>query len=462
MHWDLARLSDECDAQLRAIRAQRVAPAIARGDVARELERRYPFDGPHGIGEVAADVIALLERGNLHTAHPRYFGLFNPGVRFSSVVADLISASINPQIGAWFHSPAGVEIEEHTLRFLLRAFGFDPRTSAAHFTSGGSEANLTATLAAFGSVYPETRRQGVRGLDRQPVLLVSSEAHHAFFKIARHMGLGDEAVRTVPADGRFRMRVDALREAVERDKPFMVVATAGTTAGGAIDPLEEVAGVCAEHGIWLHVDAAWGGAAILSPRLKQHLKGIEHADSITCDAHKWLGVAMGAGMFFTRRPEALAAFEIDASYVPRGDELDLYRSSLQWSRRFIGLKLFLALAELGADGIAKQLDHQAAMADLLRDGLRNEGWEIVNDSPFPLVCFRREGVDVAELVRRIVAGGDHWISHAVLGGGIGVARACITNHETAEEDVASLLRALRGEKVNGQSGGDADRNPAEE
>jgi glutamate/tyrosine decarboxylase-like PLP-dependent enzyme len=148
-------------------------------------------------------------------------------------------------------------------------------------------------------------------------------------------------------------------------------------------------------------------------------------------------------MFFTRNPAALAsAFEIDASYVPRGDEPDFYRASLQWSRRFIGLKLFLALAELGAAGMARQLEHQAEMADLLRDGLRSGGWEIVNDSPFPLVCFRREGVDVAELVRRVVADGGHWISQAILGGGIGVARACITNHETAEEDVRSLLRAL--------------------
>ena len=443
MHWDLARLRQECDAQLAAVRAQRVAPAIARGEVTRELEERYRFDAPVAIEAAAADVIALLERGNLHTAHPRYFGLFNPGVRFSSVVADLISASINPQIGAWFHSPAGVEIEEHTLRFLLRAFGFDPRTAAGHFTSGGSEANLTATLAALATAYPRMREGGVRALDHQPLLFVSAEAHHSFHKIARHTGLGDAAVRTIPTDDRFRMRVDALRQAIARDKPFMVVATAGTTAGGAIDPLEEIADVCAEHGIWLHVDAAWGGAAILSPKLKPHLRGIERADSITCDAHKWLSVAMGAGMFFTRHAEALAAaFEIDASYVPRGEEPDFYRASLQWSRRFIGLKLFLALAELGVEGIAKELEHQAAMADVLREGLRRDGWEILNDSPFPLVCFRRDGIDPAELVRRIVGEGKHWISHAVLGGEVSVARACITNHETAEEDVESLLAVL--------------------
>ncbi|HEY0143014.1 MAG TPA: aminotransferase class V-fold PLP-dependent enzyme [Thermoanaerobaculia bacterium] len=427
-----------------AIRSRPVAPAIARGEIARELEARYQFDAPVALADAAADVVALLERADLLSAHPRYFGLFNPGVRFSSVVADLISASMNPQLGAWFHSPAGVEIEEHTLRYLLRAFGFDPRSSAAHFTSGGSEANLTATLAALASAFPEIRGGGVRSLDRQPLLYVSSEAHHSFYKIARHTGLGDSAVRTIPADERFRMRVDALREAIAIEKPFMVVATAGTTAGGAIDPLDEIADVCAEHGIWLHVDAAWGGAAILSPRLKQHLRGIERADSITCDAHKWLSVAMGAGMFFTRHPEAIArAFEVDASYVPRGDEPDWYRASLQFSRRFIGLKLFLALAELGADGIAKQLEHQAAMADRLRAGLRANGWEIVNDSPFPLVCFRRDGVDAAELVRRIVADGGHWISYALLGGEHGVARACITNHETSESDVDSLLAALK-------------------
>jgi len=445
MQWDLARLSEECEAQLRAIRAGRVAPQLARGEVLRELEERYRFDAPQALDDVAADVVALLARGILHPAHTRYFGLFVPGVRFSSVVADLITASINPQIGGWFHSPAGVELEEHTLRFLLRALGFDPDASAAHFTSGGSEANLTAALSALAHAHPETATRGVRALDRQPLIFVSREAHHSLWKVARHMGLGTDAVRAIETDERFRMRVDALREQLAREKPFLIVATAGTTAAGAIDPLEEIADVCAEHGIWLHVDAAWGGAAVLSPQLKPHLRGIERADSIACDAHKWLSVAMGAGMFFTRRPEALArAFEVEASYVPRAaePEPDFYRASLQWSRRFIGLKVFLALAELGAAGLAAQLEQQTALGDRLRDALRTRGWEIVNDTPFPLVCFRRDGVDSAELVRRVVADGNHWISHAIVGGTHSVARACITNHETTADDVDSLAEAI--------------------
>lgn len=446
MHWDLGRLSGECDAQLRAIRERRVAPQLARGEVLRELEERYRFDAPTALENVAADAIALLERGSLHAAHTRYFGLFVPGVRFSSVVADLITASINPQIGGWFHSPAGVELEEHTLRFLQRAFGLDPSTSAAHFTSGGSEANLTAALAALVNAHPVVATRGVRALERDPLIFVSREAHHSLWKVARHIGLGTDAVRTIDTDDRFRMRTDALREQLAREKPFMIVATAGTTAAGAIDPLEEIADICAEHQVWLHVDAAWGGAAVLSPKLKEHLRGIELADSIACDAHKWLSVAMGAGMFFTRRPEALArAFEVEASsYVPRAaePEPDWYRASLQWSRRFIGLKVFLALAELGADGMARQLERQTALGERLRDALRTRGFEIVNHSPFPLFCFRREGVDSAELVRRVVADGQHWISHAVVGGEHSVARACITNHETTEEDVDSLVEAI--------------------
>lgn len=446
MHFDLSRLFEEFEAQVRDIAARRVAPVVTRGEIRAELEARYRFDAPMPLAEAAADIAGVLARGGLHSVSPRYFGLFNPGARFSSVVADLLTAAINPQVGGWFHGPAAVEIEETILAVLLRAFGMPD--GAAHFTSGGSEANLTAVLTALACQFPEIAKGGVRALAKQPVFFVSAEAHHSFSKIAQHCGIGRDAVRVVPCDERFRMRVDALEEALREtrergEEPFLVVATMGTTAGGAVDPIGAIADVCQRENLWLHADAAWGGAAIVSPKLRGALAGIERADSITCDAHKWFSVAMGAGMFFTRHPGALPrAFEVDASYVPRGAELDLYRSSLQWSRRLIGLKLFLAFAEQGVDGIAAQLERQQALADRLRDALRQRGWEIVNDSPFPLVCFRREGVDSAAVVKRVVDEGKHWISHAVLGGTQAVIRACITNHETTETDVDALVEAL--------------------
>src|SRR2546430_11489276 len=172
-------------------------------------------------------------------------------------------------------------------------------------------------------------------------------------------GLGRRALRAVATDGQLQMDLGDLARRVAEDRheglaPFMVVATAGTTAAGVIDPLPELAAFCRAEGLWLHVDAAWGGAAVLSPRLRGHLAGIEAADSITCDAHKWFSVPMGAGMVFCRHPEAVgAAFRAETSYMPErtvGPVQDPYTTSVQWSRRVIGLKLFPGLRGQGAGG----------------------------------------------------------------------------------------------------------------
>jgi glutamate/tyrosine decarboxylase-like PLP-dependent enzyme len=199
--------------------------------------------------------------------------------------------------------------------------------------------------------------------------------------------------------------------------------------------------LCKEQKLWFHADAAYGGAAVISPALRPHLAGIESADSITCDAHKWLSVPMGCGMFFTRHRESVAqAFRSDVTYMPskapagEADTFNPLTHSAQWSRRFIGLKLFMALAEFGEQGYAQMLEHQARMADLLREQLAATGWRICNDTPLPVVCFTREGVNpsnlVAELRERQIA----WMSDARLGG-TDVMRACITSFRTTEKEI---------------------------
>jgi glutamate/tyrosine decarboxylase-like PLP-dependent enzyme len=221
--------------------------------------------------------------------------------------------------------------------------------------------------------------------------------------------------------------------------PLMVVGTAGTTAAGVIDPLPDLARFCRAEQLWFHVDAAWGGAAIVSSRLRHHLTGIGDADSITCDAHKWFSVPMGAGMFFCRHPDAvLSAFESEVSFMPgkTAAVLDPYTSTTQWSRRFIGLKLFLALAERGETGYAEMIEHQTRMGDVLRTSLERTGWRIVNRTPLPLVCFTRDGLVtskfLAELYRRQIA----WMSEVQLDSGAPpVLRACVTSFRTTEGDI---------------------------
>src|SRR5438552_9819195 len=220
-------------------------------------------------------------------------------------------------------------------------------------------------------------------------------------------GLGRRAIRTIATERNLTMDLRDLARQVAEDRrrgfaPFMVVGTAGTTAAGAIDPLPEVGRFCRSEDLWLHVDAAWGGAAILSPRLRGYLAGIDAADSITCDAHKWFSVPMGAGMFFCRHPAAVgAAFRAQTRYMPpqtAGPVVDPYTTSVQWSRRFIGLKLFLALAQRGASGYVEMIEHQARMGDVLRESLTRAGWRIVNHTPLPLVCFTRDGLVASQLL----------------------------------------------------------------
>lgn len=435
-----------------------VAPQIAAAEIRAHLGERYSFAAPQPLGEVLPDVMRMLRDWTLHCTHPRYFGLFNPSVHEPGVWADALAALYNPQLAGWAHAPAAFEIERHTLGFFARALGFDPAATAAHFTTGGSEANQTAVVAALAARCPEFVEQGLAGMAARPAIYVSSESHHSFHKIVRAAGLGERSLRVVPADASRRLDPAALAARMRADAasgllPLLVVGTAGTTGAGAIDDLEALAELAAARGAWFHVDAAWGGAAALSARLRGCLRGVERADSVTWDAHKWLSVPMGAGMFFCRHPGALRqAFSVDTGYVPAEIEGgDPYLGSLQWSRRFIGLKVFLTLVTLGEGGLRAAIEHQAAMADRLRVALVERGWVLVNDTPLPLVCFTHPRLGGGEITARTVAervqaGGRAWLSEVALGSAgrpaERVLRACVTSFRSTEADLDVLLDAL--------------------
>jgi glutamate/tyrosine decarboxylase-like PLP-dependent enzyme len=428
-----------------------VLPNVTAEEIRTYLGSRYDFKQTKSLDEVVADVEGMLRTWQVQVTHPRYFGLFNPSVTLASVVADTLVAMYNSQLANWRTSPAANEIERHTLGWLSAKFGL-PADSIATFTSGGMEANLSAIVAALTRTFPEYGEMGLRHLPAEPAIYLTREAHHGYNKIAHMTGLGRRSLRLVATNRDLKMDLDDLARQFAEDRsngfaPFMVVATAGTTATGVIDPLSEIGRLCRQEGLWLHVDAAWGGAAILSPRLKHLLAGIETADSITCDAHKWLSVPMGAGMFFCRHAETVAeAFRAEVSYMlgkKVGPVFDPYTNSAQWSRRFIGLKLFMALANYGESGYIEMIEHQTEMGDLLRDELRQSGWRIVNSTPLPLICFNRDGLDtakfLAELHRRQVA----WMSPAEIAGEP-VVRACVTSYLTTESDIRWVVNTMNG------------------
>jgi glutamate/tyrosine decarboxylase-like PLP-dependent enzyme len=419
-----------------------ILPTVTAEEIRNYLASGYDFKQPQPIEMVVADVEKMLRTWQVQVTHPRYFGLFNPSVTLASVIADALVAMYNSQLANWRTSPAGNEMERHTLQWLAARFGLPPENLAT-FTSGGTEANLSAVIVALTRAFPQYGEHGLRHLDKQPVIYLTEETHHSFSKIAHMTGLGRRATRAIPTDRCLKMNMSELKRRVADDRnhgfaPFMVVGSAGTTAAGVIDPLLELGQFCRDEGLWFHADAAWGGSAILSPKLRPYLAGIEMADSITCDAHKFLSVSMGCGMFFCRHPDTVAeAFRADVSYMPgkpTGPAVDPYTTSAQWSRRFIGLKLFMALAHQGETGFIEMIEHQTKMGDVLREALAASGWTIVNRTPLPLVCFSREGVEpgkfLAALHQRQIA----WMSEA-RPGGTHVVRACITSYRTTEKDI---------------------------
>jgi glutamate/tyrosine decarboxylase-like PLP-dependent enzyme len=313
----------------------------------------------------------MLWQYQVHTPHPKYFGLFNPAPTTMSIAADMMVATFNPQLAAWSHSPFAVEVEQYLIQNFGLRFGYNSDDIDGTFTTGGAEANYTAVLTALNNKFPKFTLSGINGLKTQPTFYVSSESHHSVVRAACMSGLGSTAVRSVPVNDLLQMNLEILVKLIKEDEdegrtPFMIVATAGTTNAGVVDPISSIAEIATQQNLWLHVDAAWGGAAIFLPELRSVLQGIDRADSITFDAHKWLSVSMGAGLYLTRHKNILGeTFRITTDYMPKEAKrlpvTDPYSHSVQWSRRFIGLKVFLSLAVAGWEGYIKAIRHQVTM-----------------------------------------------------------------------------------------------------
>ena len=434
-----------------------VTPTFDPDAFTRELDE-IDFRTPRALDDLLAWTVARMECGVVHITHPRYFGLFNPAPTFPSQCADRIVSAFNPQLATFTTSPVPVAIEEHVIRCIARRVGF-PGTVAGHFTTGGAEANFTALICALTRANPAFAREGARAFNGAPVCYISREAHLAWLKIAHQAGVGRDAIRLINTDGSGRMDPASLAAAVNADGdagrvPAMIVATAGTTVAGMVDPLPACAAIARSAGVWYHVDAAWGGAAIASERFRHILAGIEQADSITIDAHKWFATTMGCGMFITRHGAVLSsAFQVATSYMPSNlPSLDPYVNSVQWSRRFLGLRLFLALAAAGWSGFAAHVERTLDLVELLKSELIDHGWRICNAPQLAVICMEPPpgSRDVRSIVRGVVDSGRAWVSLAAFEKR-DVIRACLTNGETMLEDLKSLV-AILNEIARGCSG----------
>jgi glutamate/tyrosine decarboxylase-like PLP-dependent enzyme len=431
------------------VRAGHVTPTLDMAAFASELTQ-FDFSRARPLPELLHWTIRVLEHGLVHLTHPRYFGLFNPAPTFPAQCAERLVSSFNPQVASSATSPAAVALEAHVMRAVAQRAGFPPG-AGGHFTSGGSEANYTALLCALTRAHPRFAVEGARAFPGAPVFYVSKECHRSWVKIAHQAGIGRAAARLVSTDGRGRLATAALAEAIAADRragavPFLIVGCAGTTSAGMIDPLHECAALAAQHALWYHVDAAWGGALIASERLRGAISGLERADSATIDAHKWFATTMGCGMYLARDPATLgAAFHVAATGYMHSHEasLDPYLNTLQWSRRFLGLRLFLSLAAAGWAGHAAHIERAVGQAAQIRAALEQRGWTVVNDSPLALLNVVPPPAlgEPRALVERVVRSGRAWVSLARFEER-DVIRICVTHGETSEEDIAILVDAL--------------------
>jgi glutamate/tyrosine decarboxylase-like PLP-dependent enzyme len=425
-------------------------------DVARlEAELgRFDFERPQSIESLLAWSIAQLECGVVHMNHPRYFGLFNPAPNFPAQCADRIAGTFNPQLASSGSSPAPVRIEAHVIGAIARRAGL-PVGASGHFTVSGSEANYTAVVCALTRANPRFGAEGLRAFAGPVALYTSRECQPAWHKIAHQAGIGRAALRLIATDGSGQMDTVALVEALQRDRrqgviPVLLSATAGTTGGGMIDPLARCAAIAREQGIWYHVDAAWGGAALASERLRGLLAGMELADSITIDAHKWFATTMGCGMFITAHGSVLSeAFRVTTDFMPSNQtSLDPYLNTVQWSRRFMGLRLFLSLAAAGWTGYGAHVERAVELIARAEERLRERGWTAVNQSSLAVLCVvpPAGSVPIREIVRRVLATGRAWVA-ATTFEGREVVRICATHGETSLADVEELVQALESSRA---------------
>ena len=402
---------------------------------------------PEAPGDAAAELDALFERvlpWVQHGDHPRFFARIGSPSNYVGVLADAAAAGFNVFAGSWTGGSGPATVELVVLDWLRELCGM-PEGTEGVLTSGGSVANLAGLAAARAARLGDRPRP-------EAVAYVGGQAHASVLRGLRLLGLGESQVHVLGGDAAFRLAPDALRAAVEADlaaglRPFCVVATAGTTSTGAVDPLRELAAVCAEHGMWLHVDGAYGAPAALCEPGRAVLDGLELADSLVLDPHKWLFQPYEIGCILVREPGALErAFALDGPYLrdTAGGAVDFRNRSVQLTRGGRALKLWLSVRVFGLDAFRRAIAHGIALAEHAEALLaRRPGWEVVTPAQLGIVTFRRAGDDALQtrIAAAMAEDGFAVPSTTVLAGRV-VLRLCTINPRTTFEDVEATIERM--------------------
>lgn len=431
-----------------------VLPPVEPGELTALLPRHGP-ERAESLDTILADFHRLVLPSVTHWNHPRFFAYFAVSASAPGILGELLAAAINANGMLWKTSPAGTELESVTLGWLREWLGL-PEEFFGIIYDTASMSTFHAIAAAREMADPECRE---RGPSPDLVLYTSEQAHSSVEKGALALGIGRSRVRKIPVDAGFRLRPEALAEAVRADRhagrqPFCVVATVGTTSTTSVDPVRKIAEIAGEHGLWLHIDAAYAGAAAVLPDFRHILDGAESADSLVVNPHKWLFTPIDLSAFYTRRPDVLRrAFSLVPEYLRTAEDaraINYMDYGIQLGRRFRALKLWFVLRYFGREGIARILRRHIDWAREFASAIdADDRFERAAPTPFSVVCFRYKGSDEANrrLLEKVNATGRAFLSHTVLNGRF-TLRLAVGNLATTREDVEeawTLLRAATAE-----------------
>jgi aromatic-L-amino-acid/L-tryptophan decarboxylase len=403
-----------------------VLAQVEPGEIRSRLPASPPDEG-EPFAAVLRDLDEVLLPGTTNWQHPRFFAYFSTTASTPGILGEFLAAALNPVAFLWRTAPAATELEGLVLDWVSQLLGL-PEAWHGHIEDGASTSTLAAIVAA-------------RHANGGNVVVCSEHAHSSVDKAAHMLGL---ELRKIPCDDAFRMRSDLL----DLTDAAAVVATVGTTSTTSVDPVAAVAAACRAAGVWLHVDAAYAGCAMVCPELRWAFEGVERADSLVVNAHKWMYTPQDCSLLWTRRPEDFrAAFSLVPEYLrtpDAEDALSLSEYGPALGRRFRALKLWAVLRCYGRAGLQERIRRAIALAELFEGWVRDEpGWELCAPRPFSVVCFRREGSDAANegLLERVNRSGEIFISHTKLDGRY-VLRLAIGHESTTEDDVRRAWEVL--------------------
>ena len=426
---------------------------------ARKSQPKSPPKSPEPASSVLREFQRELSSGLTHWNSPRFFAYFSISASAPGVLADFLASGLNQQAMLWRTSPVATELEEVTLDWLRQLMAL-PQEYRGVIYDTASVSTLHALAAARDGVLPHVRQRGAEGA--QLVVYCSEHTHSSVDKAILMLGLGLDNLRKIPCDELLQMKPELLAEEIQRDKaegrvPCCVVATTGTTSTSAVDPVSAIQEICESQGVWLHVDAAYGGAAAILPECRHYFAGWEKADSIVFNPHKWLFTPFDCSVLFVRDIHRLTrAFSLQSNedisgtpeYLKNSEEgtvLNLMDTGIQLGRRFRSLKLWMIFRCFGSEGIRARVSYHLELAEKMASWIEeSSSFEMAVPLRFSLVCFRLKGADDASQMRlmdRINKAGKFFLSHTKIHGRI-VLRCAIGHIRTSAEDIELFCSEL--------------------